>query len=164
MDFPVQLSMGSIMRFGPYIYLIWFGILIIALVAAVLHLLGGRRQAVVNALMAIAGAVLSWAFVSAYIGACEIDAYATSRAFVASLMIGAMGLGLFVLSCIRLRRSPPGGRGLKRSFVPVLGVVVLLPLAGCIAGGAYPERDGRAYLEGRGYPPAVARPSLAAAH
>ena len=88
---------------GPYVYMAWFGVLIAAFIVAVIHLVRKRFRGVVLALSVTFGALLSWALVSAYIGVCEIDGYAGSRAFVASLAVGIVGVALFVLSCMKLK-------------------------------------------------------------
>lgn len=59
-----------------------------------------------HATATILGALLSWAFISAYIGAVEIPGYTGTVAFAVSLLLGAAGLALLAASCLKLRKPP----------------------------------------------------------
>lgn len=98
------------MGLGPQVYMAWFAVVAAAMVVAVIHLVRKPRS-VVLALSATLGALLSWGLVSAYIGACEIDGYAGSKGFAASLAVGNAGLALFVCSCARVRQRLKGEAG-----------------------------------------------------
>jgi len=92
------------MGWGPWVYMIWCAVMLASLAVAALHVWRRRSRGVGPALTAVVGALLSWWLVSAYIGACEIDRYAASAAFPASLIVGLAGLALVARSCMGLRK------------------------------------------------------------
>ena len=125
------------MGLGPYVYLAWFGFVLSSVVIAAVHLIRSPTRGIGCALAAVAGSLLSWALVSAYIGVCELDSYATSKAFAVSLFIGAAGIGLFVFSGIRLKQTvrksaagdstTPCSRGFSANLLlAMLGIVAVL--------------------------------------
>ncbi len=97
---------GSDMGLGPYLFIAWAGVFLASLSIAGVHLVRRRLQGVGAALAAVTGALLSWALMVAYIGACEIDGYAGGRAFMVFLAVGIAGVALLTLSCIRLAAKP----------------------------------------------------------
>lgn len=94
------------MGLGPYFYLAWFVLVALALLVSVLHLVKKGWRGLGHATATILGALLSWAFISAYIGAVEIPGYTGTVAFAVSLLLGAAGLALLAASCLKLRKPP----------------------------------------------------------
>ncbi|MCK5718730.1 MAG: hypothetical protein KAH84_02135 [Thiomargarita sp.] len=103
-----------------YIYGIWFIIILSSLIIAKTHLARNQFQTswiVLKTIMgtivstlwiafsSIIGAIMSWGLVSVYIGIYKIDGYMGSITFIISLIIGTIGIILFTLSCIALKRS-----------------------------------------------------------
>ena len=94
------------MGLGPYIYLLWSALVLASLIVAGIHLARRQYHGIRHALGAVIGALLTWAFVSAYAGACEITGYIGSMAFTISIAVGMAGIVLFVLGCRALRSRP----------------------------------------------------------
>lgn len=91
------------MGLGPYIYLVWFVLVLASLAVTGVLLMRRQSRGLRHSLFAVAGALLCWAFVSAYSGACEIPGYIDSMAFAISMAIGLAGIVLFVLGCRALK-------------------------------------------------------------
>ena len=85
------------------IYIVWFMLVFASYVVAAIHIVRLRSRGVVPALAVHIGALLCFAFVSAYIGVYEIRGYTRSIAFAVSLAIGFAGVGMIVWSCRRLK-------------------------------------------------------------
>lgn len=94
------------MGLGPFFYLMWFAIMLASLVVAVMHLFRSQRYSWLFAVTAVTGGLMSWALISAYIGAEELKGYVGSWAFYIPVGIGVFGLALFAHSFSRLRRVP----------------------------------------------------------
>lgn len=89
---------------GVYVYMVWFSVVFASFVVAGIHLGRRRLKGLVFAFAAVIGSLLTWAFVSAWIGVLEIDGYEGSMAFMISIAVGAAGVAFLVLSCLGLRR------------------------------------------------------------
>ncbi len=115
------------MGLGPYIYMAWFAVVLGALVMTVIHVARGGFRGVGPALLAITGALLSWAFVSAYIGAVEVDGYVTSGPFAVSLTIGMTGIGLMGWSGLKFKTAADKTRAARRSPRTIRGAGSRVP-------------------------------------
>ena len=92
------------MPWSLFVYLAWFGLLIASIVVAILIISKRGAAGVGWASCTILGALLSWAWPSAVIGLYEIDDYASSAGFMISLAIGVVGIAMFGIGCLDLRR------------------------------------------------------------
>jgi hypothetical protein len=94
------------MGLGPYIYLLWSALVLASLIVAGIHLARRQRHGIQHALGGVIGALSTWAFVSAYAGACEMTDYVGSMAFAISIGVGIAGITLFILGCSALKSRP----------------------------------------------------------
>jgi len=93
------------MELGPVVYILWLVVLLASLIIAGVHISRKKLHGLTRAATLVFGALMTWALVSAYIGAQEIDNYSRSKPFAWSLAIGAAGVVLLVASVLRIKKS-----------------------------------------------------------